>query len=59
VPKCLDCNNIVKFSYNENSYNEAEYNSEGELIDVTYKEYFEIDSPKCMICESNNVEGEI
>ena len=23
MPKCLDCNNIVRFSYREDSYNEA------------------------------------
>ena len=57
MPACLDCNNITNFSYDENSYNVAVYNSSGELEDVTYKEYFDVTNGKCMECESTNVKG--
>lgn len=57
MPKCLDCNNTVRFSYMENSYNEATYNAAGDLIDVDYKQYYPISEAKCMECESDHIEG--
>lgn len=59
MPKCLDCPNTFQFSYTENSYNEAEYNAEGELADVVYKEYYKVENAKCMVCGSSNIEGEL
>ena len=59
MPKCLDCDNSFKFSYMENSYNEAEYNANGELADVPYKEYHDITDSKCMVCGSTNIEGKL
>ncbi len=56
MPKCLDCDNVTRFSYMENSYNEATYSLEG-LLDVGYKEYYDPTDPKCMECESTRVEG--
>ena len=41
MPKCLDCNNTVRFSYREDSYNEATYNAAGDLEDVVYKEFMD------------------
>lgn len=59
MPKCLDCNNTVRFSYLENSYNEATYDAAGDLVDVDYKEYHDIIDPKCMECQSTRVEGKL
>jgi hypothetical protein len=41
----------------ENSYNEAIYDSEGDLQDVTYKEYHNITEGTCKECQSTNIEG--
>jgi hypothetical protein len=57
VPKCLDCDNVTKFSYMENSYNEATYSAAGDLLDVDYKEHYDPADPKCMECQSTRVEG--
>jgi hypothetical protein len=43
----------------ESSYNEAEYDADGELADVPYKEYYEITESQCMVCESTNIEGKL
>jgi len=43
----------------ENSYNEAEYDSNGELADVSYKEYHEVTEGTCMVCGSTEIEGEL
>lgn len=59
MPKCLDCSNTSKFSYQEDSYNEAEYNENGDLVDVFYKDYYSITNAKCMSCESPNIEGDL
>ena len=59
MPKCLDCNNTVRFSYMENSYNEATYNDSGDLVDVDYKEFYDVTQGKCMECESDNIEGRL
>ena len=59
MPKCLDCGNTSKFSYQENSYNEAEYNEAGDLLDVFYKDYYAVTDAKCMSCESPNIEGDL
>jgi hypothetical protein len=59
MPKCLDCNNVTKFSFLENSYNEATYTAAGELEDVGYKEYYDPIDPKCMECQSTRVEGKV
>ena len=59
MPKCLDCVNTFKFSYMEASYNEAEYDNNGELTDVIYKEYNDITDAKCMVCGSINIEGKL
>lgn len=59
MPKCLDCSNTERFSYMEDSYNEAVYDSEGEMIDNVYKEYHKVREGKCMECESTNIEGEL
>lgn len=59
MPKCLDCNNTRRFSYMENSYNEAIYDKNGELEDVLYKEFHDTEEGKCMECESTNIEGEL
>ena len=57
MPKCLDCNNTTTFTYDESSYNEAIYDSEGDLEDVTYKEYHSITEGTCKECQSTNIEG--
>jgi len=59
MPRCLDCINIFKFSYQENSYNEAEYDLGGNLVDVVYKDYYPLTDIKCMECGSSRVEGEL
>lgn len=59
MPRCLDCNNTVRFSYMENSYNEATYDAAGDLIDVDYKQYYDVTEGTCMECESNNIEGKL
>ena len=59
MPSCLDCDNTLKFSYTENSYNEAEYNADGTLQDVVYKEYYDVEDVKCMVCGSRDVEGKV
>jgi hypothetical protein len=59
MPACLNCNNTFKFSYTENSYNEAEYNSDGTLADVVYKEYYDVEDVKCMVCGSRDIEGKV
>lgn len=59
MPKCLDCNNIKNFTYMENSYNEAIYDSEGELEDVVYKEYSDVTEGTCKECQSTNIEGKL
>ena len=41
----------------ESSYNEAIYDSEGDLEDVTYKEYHSITEGTCKECQSTNIEG--
>jgi hypothetical protein len=43
----------------ENSYNEAIYDSEGDLQDVTYKEYHDITEGTCKECQSTNIEGKL
>jgi hypothetical protein len=59
MPKCLDCSNTVRFSYMENSYNEATYDAAGNLEDVDYKEYHDVTEAKCMECESDRIEGDL
>ncbi len=59
MPKCLDCSNIKFFTYEENSYNEAEYDDNGELLDVSYKEYEKPINGKCKLCDSSNVQGDL
>jgi hypothetical protein len=59
MPQCQNCPNQFKFSYTENSYNEAEYDAAGNLMDVSYKEYYEIENVKCMECGSSNIEGKV
>ncbi len=59
MPRCLECGNTTRFSYMENSYNEATYDVNGSLEDVTYKSYDPVTDAKCMQCESSNVEGEL
>lgn len=43
----------------ENSYNEAEYNEAGELVDVYYKEFHDPKDPECKECYSVNIEGKL
>lgn len=57
MAKCLDCGNTKMFTYMENSYNEAEYDEAGELLDVIYKEFHELEEQTCKECDSKNVEG--
>lgn len=59
MPKCLNCDNTVKFSYTENSYNEAIYDEDGNLADVLYKEYHDVQEGTCMECGSNDIEGQL
>jgi hypothetical protein len=59
MPKCLNCGNTSKFTYMENSYNEAEYDEAGELIDVFYKEYHELEEVTCKECYSSDVQGKL
>jgi hypothetical protein len=59
MPKCLDCGNTKKFSYSENSYNEAIYDDQGDLLDVEYKQYDDVTDGKCMECESDHIEGKL
>jgi hypothetical protein len=59
MPKCLDCGNTRRFTYMENSYNEAEYDEQGELEDVTYKEFCDVEEGTCKECESGNIEGKL
>lgn len=59
MPKCLDCGNIRFFTYTEDSYNEAEYSEDGELLDVIYKEYTDVTNGTCKQCDSTNVEGKL
>jgi hypothetical protein len=47
------------FSYTENSYNEAEYDTEGNLVDVYYKNYYPVSEATCLICESTRIEGDL
>ena len=54
----MECYNTTKFSYMENSYNEAEYNEAGELVDVVYKEFHDVTESTCMVCNSTDVKGE-
>ena len=50
MPKCLDCGNTRRFTYMENSYNEAEYDDKGELEDVFYKEFHDVEEGTCKEC---------
>lgn len=59
MPKCLDCGNTVRFSYYENSYNEAEYDEAGDLVDVIFKDYHPLTNQTCMECDSSHIEGEL
>lgn len=59
MPKCLDCNNTRFFTYTEDSYNEAEYSEDGELLDVIYKDYTEVANGTCKECNSTNIEGKL
>ena len=59
MPKCLDCDNTTTFTYMESSYNEAVYDSVGDLEDVTYKEYYDVTEGTCKECESTNIEGKL
>ena len=59
MPKCLDSGNTKRFTYMENSYNEAEYNEAGELVDVYYKEFHDPKDPECKECYSVNIEGKL
>jgi hypothetical protein len=43
----------------ENSYNEAVYDSVGDLEDVTYKEYHDVAEGTCKECNSTNIEGKL
>ena len=59
MPKCLDCGNTTRFTYMENSYNEAEYDEQGELEDVFYKEFHDVEEGTCKECDSTNIEGKL
>ena len=59
MPKCLVCNNTVRFSYREDSYNEATYNAAGDLVDVVYKEFMDTTMGQCLECNSENIEGKL
>ena len=59
MPKCLDCGNTRRFTYMENSYNEAEYDDQGELEDVFYKEFHDVEEGACKECYSTNIEGKL
>ena len=59
MPKCLDCDNTTTFTYVESSYNEAVYDSVGDLADVTYKEYSDVTEGTCKECSSTNIEGKL
>lgn len=59
MPKCLDCGNTVRFAYEENSYNEAEYNEAGDLVDVIHKDYFAPINGQCLECDSSHIEGDL
>ena len=59
MPKCLNCGNTSKFTYMENSYNEAEYDESGELVDVFYKEFHELEEVACKECYSSDVQGKL
>jgi hypothetical protein len=43
----------------ENSYNEAEYDESGELVDVFYKEFHELEEVACKECYSSDVQGKL
>jgi hypothetical protein len=43
----------------ENSYNEAEYDEAGELMDVFYKEFHDVEEGACKECYSTNIEGKL
>jgi len=43
----------------ENSYNEAEYDESGELEDVFYKEFHDVEEGTCKECDSINIEGKL
>jgi RNase P subunit RPR2 len=59
MPKCLDCGNTRRFTYSENSYNEAEYDDNGDLMDVFYKEFHEVEQGACKECNSKRIEGKL
>ena len=59
MPKCLNCGNTSKFTYMENSYNEAEYDEAGELMDVFYKEFHEVEEGTCKECYSTDIVGKL
>ena len=59
MPKCLDCDNTTTFTYVESSYNEAVYDSVGDLEDVTYKEYSDVTEGTCKECNYTNIEGKL
>ena len=59
MPKCLDCNNITRFSYMEDSYNESSYDENGEMQDNYYKQYSDPREGTCLECQSTNIEGNL
>jgi hypothetical protein len=59
MPKCLDCNNTRSFSFREDSYNEAYYDSEGNLEEVVYKDFDNVRNGICLSCQSTNIEGDL
>jgi hypothetical protein len=59
MPKCLDCNNTRTFTFWEDTYNEATYDSEGDLEDVTYKDFANVRDGACYECKSTNIEGQV
>ena len=59
MPKCLDCGNTRRVTYMENRYNQSEYYYKGELEDVFYKEFHDVEEGTCKECYSTNIEGKL
>jgi hypothetical protein len=60
MPKCLDCNNTIKFYVPVYGY-QIFYYKNNKLNDIV-QEYLEVDPEapiKCGECESVNLEGEL
>jgi len=59
MPKCLDCDNTVKFWYQETGHKLGIYNASGVMEDVEDDYYDEVEGGQCHECKSENIEGKL